>query len=980
LYALVAKPYPLESDPGPETKHLPKDYEDIVEELRNQGEALNDFAETAASEKEKEGDWIYRLSPWASRYFAMAQRFADDGRQIVEEDGLEQARFRQLVATLDRRGLINIAGKKLSGDPAWGYQQKRSATSTTPVPSFVLPFTVPMYGTGSLSVPKPDDQDYVSIQEQCELEVVFLVVSRLSNQRWKDLSESESGVTEDVVIKLLTDSEVEKVVNQLRSRFVNSRHEHEHEYARLVDRPIEESDIALTQRRTTSSSGTSPILRPGILSRQFDSRLRSGIRSSQLASLFAIIPKSALSSLTDNSSVFGKYQTLVERELLLERIRRDLRSETDDELLSKGKDIGLSKDIEIQALCARELLVERALTLGDIEQRRSALSKLAELSIPRVESDLPLEDRLRAYRHRTASIFTSRELIRIAMTKFATPTGSFEEFLPADQIVVMVGTGRYGDLDQIANIRRELSAQAFSVKHRLFLILASLIAFFCFWKVDINATSIHGFYRDRLSQAFLLRREGNVVGVEDDVRLSMLSLPESTGPYLLVNTAINLQGSSDLSLRDQRSDCFVLSKLYCGGNRTSYVKTTVLESAFPDIYLNTAMAISAAAASPNMGRMTSGFTVLIMTLLNVRLGYWIPNPSHLGKSQHTFGDVFRNEIVRQVIPRRKEVFTESEIPESELRDDATPELLNLFGLAFSGGGIRSAAFSLGVSQSLHSHGLFRHFDYLSTVSGGGYTGASIATLMRNRTTVEDEISEPLPGTPLRRNRKRDADPDLTKSPDEESVQEWTLPPTKLFAEMFSRLDGQSPWINLSDGGHIENLAAIELLRRECRIVVISDAEADPNHSYNGVANLIRLAKLELEVEIDIQLRALDFDEQTWFSESHWAVGEITYPGGSKGYLLYLKASLTGDEDESVREYYTANPEFPHEPTMDQFFGIGQFETYRSLGEHVGAIAMQQAFALQRGIAGQRPSQLIDEIKKRWGETLASRNQETSNDR
>ena len=46
----------------------------------------------------------------------------------------------------------------------------------------------------------------------------------------------------------------------------------------------------------------------------------------------------------------------------------------------------------------------------------------------------------------------------------------------------------------------------------------------------------------------------------------------------------------------------------------------------------------------------------------------------------------------------------------------------LSGIALSGGGIRSATFNLGLLQSLDRHGLLRRFDYLSTVSGGGYVG------------------------------------------------------------------------------------------------------------------------------------------------------------------------------------------------------------------------------------------------------------------
>jgi hypothetical protein len=44
-------------------------------------------------------------------------------------------------------------------------------------------------------------------------------------------------------------------------------------------------------------------------------------------------------------------------------------------------------------------------------------------------------------------------------------------------------------------------------------------------------------------------------------------------------------------------------------------------------------------------------------------------------------------------------------------------------LCLSGGGIRSAAFALGVLQGLAERGLLKQFHYLSTVSGGGYVGA-----------------------------------------------------------------------------------------------------------------------------------------------------------------------------------------------------------------------------------------------------------------
>jgi hypothetical protein len=54
------------------------------------------------------------------------------------------------------------------------------------------------------------------------------------------------------------------------------------------------------------------------------------------------------------------------------------------------------------------------------------------------------------------------------------------------------------------------------------------------------------------------------------------------------------------------------------------------------------------------------------------------------------------------------------------------------GLALSGGGIRSASFSLGILQALAHAGWLPKFDYLSTVSGGGYIGSSLTYLLHRK--------------------------------------------------------------------------------------------------------------------------------------------------------------------------------------------------------------------------------------------------------
>src|SRR5258708_8451836 len=69
---------------------------------------------------------------------------------------------------------------------------------------------------------------------------------------------------------------------------------------------------------------------------------------------------------------------------------------------------------------------------------------------------------------------------------------------------------------------------------------------------------------------------------------------------------------------------------------------------------------------------------------------------------------------------------------------------NLTGLAFSGGGIRSATFNLGILQALAETGLLHKLDYLSTVSGGGYIGSWVAALTPRLTQNPTFSFDPVP--------------------------------------------------------------------------------------------------------------------------------------------------------------------------------------------------------------------------------------------
>ena len=275
-------------------------------------------------------------------------------------------------------------------------------------------------------------------------------------------------------------------------------------------------------------------------------------------------------------------------------------------------------------------------------------------------------------------------------------------------------------------------------------ILAIQLWFFCWLTVDVNLTSIHGLYRDRLASAFLVGKdtEGNI-DIEKDLDLMEICQYEagSTAPYHLINAALNLQGSKDIGIRDRRSDFFVFSKKFIGGQRTGYCRSEHMELVYPQMDLATAMAISAAAASPNMGRATSPALVAIMTLLNIRLGFWIPNPGLLeqwlaSRRQNidvdtdqpysiSFSEVFAEELV-EIQKRWKQLPSHAKRHLAK-NDDGSPLMREslahgLAGIGYSGGGIRSATLNLGITQALHEAGVFDHMDYMSTVSGGGYLG------------------------------------------------------------------------------------------------------------------------------------------------------------------------------------------------------------------------------------------------------------------
>jgi hypothetical protein len=205
--------------------------------------------------------------------------------------------------------------------------------------------------------------------------------------------------------------------------------------------------------------------------------------------------------------------------------------------------------------------------------------------------------------------------------------GRADYLLTGASIALLVTCGlhlSFTDTDTALLLRLLLGASAFLATMMLAL----------GWSVDPNNLSLHMFYKARLVRAYVGAsnpRRGtdndDITTSQDGDNVALRDLaPCATGvPYHLVNTTLNLAAGDDVTVAQRRAANFVMSRLHCGSARTGYRPTACYMGG--DLSLGTAVAVSGAAASPNMGSQTPSTAVaMLMALLNVRLGFWAPTP------------------------------------------------------------------------------------------------------------------------------------------------------------------------------------------------------------------------------------------------------------------------------------------------------------------------------------------------------------------
>jgi hypothetical protein len=182
------------------------------------------------------------------------------------------------------------------------------------------------------------------------------------------------------------------------------------------------------------------------------------------------------------------------------------------------------------------------------------------------------------------------------------------------------------------------------------------------WRININRFSLHALYRDRLIRAFLAASRTSPRGGEIDRPKRNLftdvdpcdNLPmwklwdryssqrgERWRPFHVVNMALNIVSSKNLAWQERKAEPFTVSALHAGSGCRAFdgpgaFQPTENYGGKPGfgLSLGTAMAISGAAASPNMGYNSSPAVTFLMALFNVRLGWWLPNPGPKGAGRY----------------------------------------------------------------------------------------------------------------------------------------------------------------------------------------------------------------------------------------------------------------------------------------------------------------------------------------------------------
>ena len=174
------------------------------------------------------------------------------------------------------------------------------------------------------------------------------------------------------------------------------------------------------------------------------------------------------------------------------------------------------------------------------------------------------------------------------------------------------------------------------------------------------------------------------------------------------------------------------------------------------------------------------------------------------------------------------------------------------------------------------------------------------------------------------------------------------PLVNMFKEVLGQYDVEAPNLYVTDGGHWENLALVEMVRRQAKVIICIDASGDAQYSHNTLNQAIELAQLECDVKIEIatsELEKLKPAKGERMPERNWAEGEIHYPveddePAKVGRLLYVKAQRSRAMPLQVMRYGSEDVRFPDYSTADQFLTDAEFRNLAVLGRESMVLALR----------------------------------------
>ena len=425
------------------------------------------------------------------------------------------------------------------------------------------------------------------------------------------------------------------------------------------------------------------------------------------------------------------------------------------------------------------------------------------------------------------------------------------------------------------------------------LLILAAVEWLASYFVNINRFSLHALYRNRLIRCYLgasnEARDPDLFSgfdFKDNVCVHELWPPkpgEGINLFHVVNIALNIVSTKRLAWQERKAESFTVSPKHCGGAYLGFRESKEY-GGDKGLSLGTAMAISGAAVSPNMGYHSSPSLALLLTLFNVRLGWWLGNPGPAGDKDIGFGARLRSWLRRPAPADDKSKAYRSEGPQWAV----APLLSEAFG------------------QTTDE----RSYVYLS--DGGHFENLGLYEMVRRRCRLIVVVDA-------------GCDPDFAFEDLGNAVR-------KIYIDLGIR-------VTFEGLERLQNHPSPHPLSGAVR-----DAAARVNMEVAKIAKAaVRAAKAVANAGEADERGAKEDDTAEPDEIPYHAIGTIHYEAADRGpdhrgakvengYILYIKPAYHGVETSAgIRSYATANPTFPHETTADQWFTESQLESYRSLG-------------------------------------------------